>query len=112
MCEERRQELGRPSWFLGRECQVEYPEHIARGLDDHEGVRAAHSTLRRESRAHGEGADRHTELAQETLPEQEGSDHNANLPARQSTEGEKPEAVSVSEPLGDAQCGLVERLLA
>src|SRR5713101_4416817 len=104
---ERCQELGRPSWFLGRERQGEYPEHIARGLDGREGVRSAHSTLRRESRAHGEGADRHTELAQETLPEHEGSDHNATLPARQSTEGDKPEAVSVSEPLGDAQCGLV-----
>ena len=71
----------------GARASGRVPEPIARGLDGHEGVRSAQSTLRRESRAHGEGADRHPELAQETWPEQEGSDHNANRPARQSTEG-------------------------
>jgi hypothetical protein len=61
---EKRQELGRPSWFLRCEPQVGLAE---RGAEDHEGVRSAQSTLRRESRAHGEGADRNTQPAQENI---------------------------------------------
>jgi hypothetical protein len=61
---EKRQELGRPAWFLRCEPQVGLAE---RGAEDHEGVRAAQSTLSRESRAHGEGADRKTQPAQENI---------------------------------------------
>ena len=61
---EKRQELGRPSWCLRCEQQVGLVE---RGAEDHEGVRAAQSTLSRERRAHGEGADRNTQPAQENM---------------------------------------------
>ena len=92
---EKRQELGRPSWFLGCEPQVGPAE---RGAEDHEGVRSAHSTLRRESRAHGEGADRNTQPAQETLPEQEGSDPQCQPPCR-----EEPRRQPVKRDIGDRQ---------
>src|SRR5262249_51490476 len=39
--------------------------HTARGAEDRNGVRSTHSTLRRESRSHGDGADRNTQPAQE-----------------------------------------------
>src|SRR6185295_20214547 len=54
-----------------------------RGADGRQGVRSAHSTRSRESRAHGEGADRKTEPVQETLPEREGSDPQCQPPCRE-----------------------------
>jgi RNA-directed DNA polymerase len=63
-CGETRQDLGRPAWFLRGEPPGGCAE---RGAEDHEGVRAAQSTRRRESRAHGEGADRKTQPAQENM---------------------------------------------
>ena len=53
-----------------------------RGADGRQGVRSAQSTLRRESRSPGEGADRNTQPAQETVPEREGSDPQCQPPCR------------------------------
>jgi hypothetical protein len=105
----KRQEHGRPSWCLGRERQGDAPEHTARGREGHEGVRAAQSPPKRESRSPGAGADSQTELAPDTWPDHAGSDDHAHRPARQSTAGETPAAVSVAAPLWEAQGGLVAR---
>jgi hypothetical protein len=76
---EKRQELGRASWCLGCEPQGGL---AARGAEDHAGGRSAQSTRSRESRAQGEGADRNTQPAQETLPEHEGADSQCPPPCR------------------------------
>jgi RNA-directed DNA polymerase len=58
--------------------QVGHPGE-RRDADDEERVRSAHSTLRREDRAHGEGADRNTEPAQATWTGQGGPGNTGTL---------------------------------
>ena len=60
---EKRQELGRPNTLL--ENEVEEVD-VMRRFKGVLGVRLAHSTLRRESRPHGEGASGYAKSSKET----------------------------------------------
>src|SRR2546427_10611337 len=66
----------------------------------------------RESRLQGEGAEVDTKPAKETLTEHEGTDNSANLPVGNSEEGQKREAVPVSQPLQRTQRGVAAGQLA
>ncbi len=76
---EQRQDRGRPCRFLGGESAG---GHVARRAADREGVSAAPSPPRRESRAHGEGAARHTEPAEAPGPAQAGAAPQGHPPCR------------------------------
>jgi len=98
---EQRQDRGRPCRFLGGESAG---GHGARRAADREGVSAAPSPPRRESRAPGEGAARHTEPAEAPGPAQAGAAPQGHPPCR--AERRRPH---VTRALGAAPGGAPPR---